>query len=49
MDDLTRERYPHGVPWAERYAVPTRLAPKPGRVKRPAPVRDVLEIRRLAA
>lgn len=25
MDDLTRERYPHGVPWREQYARPTRL------------------------
>jgi hypothetical protein len=29
VDELTRERYPHGVPYAERYALPVRPIPLP--------------------
>lgn len=34
MDDLTRERYPHGVPFAEQCVKPAQRLAKAARVSR---------------
>lgn len=43
MDDLTRERYPDGVPWVERRRRPVALV----RPVEPADWSEILERRRI--